>query len=80
MNKENTQSQPTGTQGKTSNNTSTTTTNTQNKTRILSPMTGALSGPTALDPAPPTYSGKVIRAELPAHAFCTSRTLDASGF
>jgi hypothetical protein len=35
--------QPTETQGMTSNNTSTTTENTQNKTRILSPMTGALS-------------------------------------
>jgi hypothetical protein len=62
MNQEDTQ-----TQGKTSNKSSSTVKKTQNKTKILSPKTGALSRPTDLAHSTTGLDNpKVIRAELPA--------------
>jgi hypothetical protein len=53
----------TETQGKTSNNTPPITKRTQTQTKILSPMTGALSRETDLAPS---TTDLLIRAELPA--------------
>jgi hypothetical protein len=58
----------TETQGEIPINTSLTAEETQNKAQILSPKTGALSGPTGLAPSTAGLDNpKVIRAELPAH-------------
>ncbi|HXX87836.1 MAG TPA: hypothetical protein VEH86_05260 [Candidatus Acidoferrum sp.] len=59
----------TQTQGKTTNKSSSTVKKQQNKTKILSPKTGALSVTPAKAPTATALAEQPIRAELPALSF-----------